>query len=426
MGALPKPKLSPARKPVAPETRKLDQYGRDPESPVERLRAQSNYDAQTGYFPFYHAEMAALPRLAVCYALVLTVKRLSIGRPRAHVKDPHHAWTLPISTAELAEYCRCNVRDVQRQISEMESRGMIAVKTVKNGTVKYAVSLLYPKWRELDDYAVWKRRQVVDIDDHIEESESDDAEQLPISKEAVALFKKPAAVRPGRASRAAKVSVGIRDVVCQNDSKAVDLIFNPVVQSGRLVITATCANSESKAKGEEKGNAERHTRRDIPPNEKTDTQHFDSAVRRRYFRNLLWNRRGVSNGTPSGRMPLRAHGHRGWIVGAWRMSRHWALQINYCDVKNNRFVYLGGAAFRTKRERDTSLASIPVAPADTNFLLDIESPRGIENNLFLEPATVESLMQVPVVALLEKAAREEDAREQEQKSGHVGLWERGE
>lgn len=108
------------------------------------------------------------------------------------------------------------------------------------------------------------------------------------------------------------------------------------------------------------------------------------------------------------------------------MSRPWALTITYCDVKKNRFLRLGGADFRTKRERDASLATIPAAPDDTDFLLDIENPRGIENDLFLKPETVETLMQVPIGVLLERAAREEDAREQEQRIAQVGLWERGE
>lgn len=265
MGALQQSKLpgQSKRKPAAAETRKLDRYGRDPESPSEKLRSSTDFERGTGYSPFFNAVLADLPRLSsghTCDMFVLVVNHLSVGR------TPRSAFTLPISSADLAELCRANVRDIQRQLSELEDRGMISVKTVKNGTVKYAVSLLYSKWRELDDYAVWKRRQVVAIDEAGDDTETDDAEALPISKDAVNLFSKPAAVRPGRATRAAKVSVGIREIVCQNDSAAVDLVFNPVVQSGRLVITTTCANSESKAKGEDKGNAERHPCRAIPPN----------------------------------------------------------------------------------------------------------------------------------------------------------------
>jgi hypothetical protein len=271
MGALRQPKLTePKRKPVSTETRKLDRFGRDPESASELLRKQTDYAAQTGYSPLYHAALADLPRLAsgcTCYALVLTVNMLSLGRPRSSGKDPHHEWTLPVSVLELAELCRANVRDIQRQLVELELRGLIAVKMLKKGGVKYAISLLYRDWQAIEDYAVWKRRQVVAIDDAAEEDEEEDAEQLEISRDAVHLFKKPAAVRPGRATRAAKVTVGVREVVCQNDSPTVDAAFSAVVQSGRLVVSATFKTGESEAKGEEKGNAERHPCRTIPPNE---------------------------------------------------------------------------------------------------------------------------------------------------------------
>jgi hypothetical protein len=267
MGALRQPNVSKQspKKPPATETRKLDQYGRDPESLPEKLRTQ------TGYAPFYHAWNADIPRLlgpsAVARDLISQVNRLSLGRSRES-KEPRYEWTLPISAAELAELCACNVRDIQRQLKELSERGIIGLKTVKNGSVKYVISLLYSKWQELENYSVWKRRQVVAIDKPEPDEESEaDKDQMPISKDAVQLFKKPASVRPGRATRAAKVNVGVREVVCQNDSPTVDAAFSAVVQSGRLVVSATFQISESKAKGEDKGNAERHPCRALPANE---------------------------------------------------------------------------------------------------------------------------------------------------------------
>lgn len=91
------------------------------------------------------------------------------------------------------------MRDIQRLLAELPERGLIAVKTIKNGTTKYVISLLYSKWQGLEDYAVWKRRQVVAIDEAAEDAESEDSEQTPISKDAVHLFRRPALVRPGRA-----------------------------------------------------------------------------------------------------------------------------------------------------------------------------------------------------------------------------------
>src|SRR5258708_3274812 len=141
MGALRQSLTEPSRKPPAVE--RLDKYGRDPGSTPERLRAQSDYAADTGYSPLYHAALADLPRLAsgaVCYALVLVVNMLSLGREHKR-NEPRHACTLPISALDLAELCRANVRDIQRQLSEMKDRGMIACKTIRvNGGVEYAIS----------------------------------------------------------------------------------------------------------------------------------------------------------------------------------------------------------------------------------------------------------------------------------------------
>ena len=52
MAAAPQPNL------------KLDQYGRDPNSPAEKLRSRTNYTKGTGWAPFYLAFMADMPRLA--------------------------------------------------------------------------------------------------------------------------------------------------------------------------------------------------------------------------------------------------------------------------------------------------------------------------------------------------------------------------
>jgi hypothetical protein len=257
MGALRQPRPSePSKKPPVVENRKFDRYGRDPESLPEKLRARTDHDTGAGWAAIPFSAVADLPRLAsgpTCYAFVLVVNALSLGRHKAP-NAPRHEWTEPISAVDLAEYCRANVRDIQRQLSELAERGMIDVKQSKDDGVKYSIRLLYSKWRELEDYAVWKRLQVVEIDSADDEDEEDEPAQ-EISKDAVHLFKKPAVARPGRATRPAKVTVGVREVICQNDSPVVDASFRAVVTSGRLVVSATfAAKSESRAKGENKAN----------------------------------------------------------------------------------------------------------------------------------------------------------------------------
>ena len=262
MGALRQPKLTEpsVRKGPAVEDRKLDQYGRDPESAGERLRAQTDFEADSGYAPFYHAVLADLPRLAsgaVCYAFVLVVNMLSYGRGIDKQTKRRYESTLPISTNELAELCRANVRDIQRQVDELSERGMISVKRVGRDR-KVVISLNYRKWRELDDYAVWKRRQVVQIDS-VEQDDAGDDEPLPISKEAVKVFKAPQMVRPGRATKARKIDVGIRELCVVNDSPHIDARIDAVIDSGRLTVSASFAPEV--VKGESKANDRRHSRR---------------------------------------------------------------------------------------------------------------------------------------------------------------------
>ena len=250
MGALPqlRPDVPGLRKPPTSE-RKLDRYGRDPNSAPERLRAHTDYEKETGYCPLWDAMQADLHRLRsgeVYYALILQVHRLSFGRP--HGKGtPRHRWTEPISAAELAELAYVNVRDIQRKLVELEARGMIAVKQSRGaGTVKYSVSLLVEKWRAVEDYGVWKARQVVAIDEASAELVEDEAAPA-ISKDAVRLCKKPQRIGPGRASRAVPVNCGVKSFQVVNGS-GVDVIYDPVIQSGCLTFSLEIPQGEQQAK----------------------------------------------------------------------------------------------------------------------------------------------------------------------------------
>ena len=120
MSALPNPlssnpKKSPGR---AARPSKLNQYGRDPQSPGERLRASSDYDTEKGYAPFYHAFLADWPRLAagvVSWALLNVVICKSLGRATKK-GEPRPAATLPLAVDELAALCRCDVRSIEREL----------------------------------------------------------------------------------------------------------------------------------------------------------------------------------------------------------------------------------------------------------------------------------------------------------------------
>ena len=264
MGALRQPRPSgpseSLHKPPKSETATV-------ESPVDKLRSQTDLAADTGYSPLYHSMLADIPRLMSSLVgtwVLLHALRLSLGQKG---KDGRQQWSAPLSSEEYSVLCACNVRDVQRQISELKERGLIEVRTLKTaGLVKYSICLLLEKWGKLPSYAEWKRRRVVAIDEAAAELAEDEA-PVEISKEAVHLTKKPQRVTPGRSTKSVKVNVGVNSFRFQSTDSTVDLIHETVIQSGCLIVSVTSEKGETKAKGEYKGNAERHTCRAVPPNE---------------------------------------------------------------------------------------------------------------------------------------------------------------
>lgn len=231
---------------------------------LERLRARTNYKTDTGYSPLYHAALAELPRLSsgqVCTFFLLMVNMLSYGRPDKP-KSGRHVWTLPVTVEELAELCRCHVRDIQRQIQNLapkspknpEGRGLISVQRAKRGA--YKLCLLYQDWAKLPDYT--SGCKVVSID---EPEAADDDAQVEIEREAVRLVKRPQVVRGGRACRSIPVSVGVKSLRVQHTG-ALDLTFDAVVSGGQLVLSTRAG---VKADGEGEANAKRHGCRDDSP-----------------------------------------------------------------------------------------------------------------------------------------------------------------
>ncbi len=201
-------------------------------------RYKTDYSADTGYSPAYHDAVRHKPRLcgesAVMRDLIEYANIRSYGRPRGK-KDPRHVWTDTLTTEELAEHCRCKVREIQRQLSEMEERGMISVRRLKGGI---EISLLYAAWAKVEDYAVWQRKQKVAAIDESElytEAAADEEPAAP-GKEAVPVFKRPLAVRPGRASKAAPINAGVKEFVFVNRNAKVEVVCEGVIESGRFTL----------------------------------------------------------------------------------------------------------------------------------------------------------------------------------------------
>ena len=154
MSALPNPlpsqqKKSPGR---AVRPSKLNRYGRDPQSPSERLRASSDYDTEKGYSPFFHAFLADLPRLTSggsCTLLILTLLSKSLGRSVAKGK-PREDWTVALSVEDLAQICRCDVRTIERELAALDKRGLAEIRRPGKGEVE--ARLKYRDWEALPDY----------------------------------------------------------------------------------------------------------------------------------------------------------------------------------------------------------------------------------------------------------------------------------
>ena len=85
--------------------------------------------------------------------------------------------------------------------------------------------------------------------------------------------------------------------------------------------------------------------------------------------------------------------------------KYWGLEITFCDEANNRFLSLGGAAWKTKRERDANFATIPAANSDSPFIIDVENDYDIVDERLVSQRTVEKLLGKPVGEAI-KAARE--------------------
>lgn len=82
---------------------------------------------------------------------------------------------------------------------------------------------------------------------------------------------------------------------------------------------------------------------------------------------------------------------------------HWGLRVTFCDSENNQFLSLGGAAWRTKRERDANFAAIPPARTATLFIVDLENDEGIADDRMVTKETAEALLGRPVSQLIEEA-----------------------
>lgn len=235
MSALPNTLPSQQKKTAGRAVRpsKLNQYGRDPGAPSERLRASSDYDAEKGYSPFFHGFLADLPRLTSggsCTLLVLTLLSKSLGRG-AHKGEPRPDWTLALSVEDLAQICRCDVRTIERELVALDKRGLAEVRRSGKGEVE--ARLRYRDWEALPDY----KSSVVEMagpDETVPEL-TDEQEAKPGNQRVTG--RKPVRLPAGALSKAFPVSCGVKTFRHKAEGP-VDLEFSCVIQAGELLVVS--------------------------------------------------------------------------------------------------------------------------------------------------------------------------------------------
>jgi hypothetical protein len=84
----------------------------------------------------------------------------------------------------------------------------------------------------------------------------------------------------------------------------------------------------------------------------------------------------------------------------------YALRIAFADEKNNAFVELGGAAWKTRKPQLAYWQRIPAARSPPSFLIDKLGPGDeIEDTKPILAETAEFLLGEPIIALIDRGRR---------------------
>jgi hypothetical protein len=235
MSALPNPLHESPKKPAGRSARsgKLNVYGRDPRSPAEQMRGQSDYDKQTGYAPFYHAFWADLCRLSSgqsCMALVGLLWDKSAGRGMRK-GEARPEWTPSLRVEDLAQICCCDVRTVERELAALDKRGIAEVRRSGKGEVE--ARLKYRDWEALPNY----KSAVVEmpVNDETAPELTGEDEAKPGNQRVTG--KKPVRLPAGAISKAFPVSCGVKTFRHKAEGP-VDIDFTCVIQAGELLVVS--------------------------------------------------------------------------------------------------------------------------------------------------------------------------------------------
>ena len=244
MSALPNPLPSQQKKSVGRAVRpsKLNQYGRDPGSPSERLRASSDYDTEKGYSPLFHAFLADLPRLSsgnACTLLLLTLWGKSAGRGRAKT-EKRPEWTLNLSITDLAQICRCDERTIEREVKGLEQRGLAEIRRPVKGEIE--ARLRYRDWESLVDYKPSNVVEITQTEEVTPELTTEDAAQ-PGNQRVTGRL--PVQIAAGGTSKPFAVNCGVKRFRCKVEG-SIDLGISAMVHQGELLVVCKASDEALK------------------------------------------------------------------------------------------------------------------------------------------------------------------------------------
>ena len=202
-----------------------------PVSIRDKWRTKTNYRAKrvTGYAPIAFAMVVEVGRLTSGKStqLLYVILAASLGQI-VKPDQPFQESASDLRTSDLAQLCQCDERTIQRELSDLARRKVIAWDQSKKGHNN--VTPLFRSWISLPDY---QPAPVAEPDPEPEDEPVPEDPTLPNSTRTV-ITSKPVRCSPGKPSKPVKVSCGISAMQFQDDAGAE---FSAVVTGGTLLVT---------------------------------------------------------------------------------------------------------------------------------------------------------------------------------------------
>jgi hypothetical protein len=198
------------------------------------MRNRTNYAGKrpTGFAPLFHAALVDAARLTNGHGfkILMFVWNLSLGRVTTGSK-PYLESTEPITTAMLAELACCDERTVQRELKDMQRRGVVGVAAGASRAT-YVISPLFRTWAKLPSYSAGP---VAEPKENPAEYEA--TEETPEVKEKTAtqVTRKPVHVPAGRKSKQYPVECGVSAL--QFDLRKLAADCSASVANGVMTVT---------------------------------------------------------------------------------------------------------------------------------------------------------------------------------------------